>query len=109
MRETRDLHKVLVEIKGMVLKREYTIRVEIALLRKRLLQYFPLNDPYCEQADFLFSNPVVQQTLMERVQKALMMKGLLTPNEGEVAGATLEACFSGFARAHMGVPSKFQG
>ena len=105
----KDVKNVLVEMRGMVLRREYELRVEIALLRKDILDIFPLNIPHGDDIEFIFSSPVIQQVLMEKVQKTLLLKGINTPNETDVAAATLELCFSGYVRAHTTVPTKNRG
>ena len=97
-----DLKRVLVEIRVMVLRREYELRVQIGLLRRDILCCFPLKDLDNHEAiDLLFSSPVCQQVLMEHIQKTIMLWNIQEPNQNDVALVTMELIFSGYLRAHL--------
>lgn len=104
--DMKDIKGVLVELRGMVLRRESELRTQISMLRKEILVYLPLDS--LKGSETLFTCHVCQQVMMESIQRALLRAGIYEPDETDISLMTLDLLFSGYLRAHMYVGDKPQ-
>ncbi len=84
----------------LCLRRETALKSDLSFLRAKLLEFLPLNE-INENVDYIFETPELQRLLLEYVIKTLQVKGLIDPDENEVANTALELFFSQYLRAHL--------
>ncbi len=99
-KELADMKLVVLQTRSMLLHREHDIRIRVSSLRSVILSYLPLEDIHQESVDFFFSNPTVQEVIVEEVYLLLAKESIVNPTEGDISEIALDLCFSGYLQAH---------
>ena len=70
------------------------------LLRCHVLRALPVEDVHADGVELLFSSPIAQEVIVNKVKQLLMQSCKPSLEEKDVANVALSLCFSHYLRAH---------